>query len=68
MSLSVREDRLVAVNRIGENTLQSVLQGTVELPGDAPPVERVVWVKASPPGWSLRRRTRIGFTSKVSST
>lgn len=67
MSLSVREDRLVAVNRIGENTLQSVLQGTVELPGDAPPVERVVWVKAVP-GWSLRRRTRIGFTSKVSST
>ncbi|NLO66160.1 MAG: DUF3794 domain-containing protein, partial [Firmicutes bacterium] len=48
MSLSVREDRLVAVNRIGENTLQSVLQGTVELPGDAPPVERVVWVKAVP--------------------
>ncbi|HHY15647.1 MAG TPA: DUF3794 domain-containing protein [Firmicutes bacterium] len=48
MSLSVREDRLVAVNRIGENTLQSVLQGTVELPGEAAPVERIVWVKAVP--------------------
>lgn len=48
MSLSVKENRLVAVNRIGENTLQSVLQGTVELPGGAAPIERVVWVKAVP--------------------
>lgn len=48
MSLSVKESRLVAVNRVGENTLQTVLQGKVELPGTAAPVERIVWVKGTP--------------------
>ncbi|HHT67896.1 MAG TPA: DUF3794 domain-containing protein [Firmicutes bacterium] len=48
MSLSVKESRLVAVNRVGENTLQTVLQGKVELPGTAAPVERIVWVKGAP--------------------
>ena len=48
MSLSVKESRLVAVNRVGENTLQTVLQGKVELPGTAAPVERIVWVKGMP--------------------
>ncbi|HHT89852.1 MAG: DUF3794 domain-containing protein [Bacillota bacterium] len=48
MSLSVKESRLVAVNRVGENTLQTVLQGKVDLPSTAAPVERVVWVKGTP--------------------
>jgi LysM repeat protein len=48
MSLSVKENRLVAVNRVGENTFQTVLQGKVELPGTAAPVERIVWVKGTP--------------------
>lgn len=48
MSLSVKESRLVAVNRVGENTLQTVLQGKVELPSTAAPVERIVWVKGTP--------------------
>ncbi|MCK9525829.1 MAG: DUF3794 domain-containing protein, partial [Limnochordia bacterium] len=53
MSLSVKESRLVAVNRVGENTLQTVLQGKVELPGTAAPVERIVWVKGTPKLQSL---------------
>lgn len=48
MSLSVKESRIVAVNRVGENTFQTVLQGKVELPGTAAPVERIVWVKGTP--------------------
>src|SRR5690554_1929656 len=48
MSLSVKENRLVAVNRVGENSLQTVLQGRVELPGTAAPAERIVWVKGAP--------------------
>ena len=48
MSLSVKENRLVAVNRVGENSLQTVLQGRVELPGTAAPAERIVWVKGRP--------------------
>ncbi|HBN94830.1 MAG TPA: hypothetical protein DDZ66_00900 [Firmicutes bacterium] len=48
MSLSVKESRLVAVNRVGENALQTVLQGKVELPSTAAPVERIVWVKGTP--------------------
>ncbi len=48
MSLSVKESRVVAVNRVGENTFQTVLQGKVELPGTAAPVERIVWVKGTP--------------------
>ncbi|NLJ80735.1 MAG: DUF3794 domain-containing protein [Firmicutes bacterium] len=48
MSLSVKENRFTAVNRLGENTLQTVLQGTVELAGTAAPVERVVWIKGAP--------------------
>lgn len=48
MSLSVKENRLVAVNRLGENTLQTVLQGKVELPSTAAPVGRIVWVKGTP--------------------
>ncbi len=48
MSLSVKENRLVAVNRLGENTLQTVLQGKMELPSTAAPVGRVVWVKGTP--------------------
>ena len=53
MSLSVKESRLDAVNRVGENTLQTVLQGKVELPGTAAPVERIVWVKGTPKLQSL---------------
>ena len=45
MSLRVREDRLIAENQIGENTLQAVFQGAVELPSLAAPIARVVWVK-----------------------
>ncbi|NMB02867.1 MAG: DUF3794 domain-containing protein [Firmicutes bacterium] len=48
MSLSVKENRVVAVNRVGENTLQTVLQGKVELPSTAAPVGRIVWVKGTP--------------------
>ncbi|HBG01873.1 MAG TPA: hypothetical protein DDW87_09925, partial [Firmicutes bacterium] len=48
MSLSVKESRLVAANRVGENTLQTVLQGKVDLPSTAAPVERIVWVKGTP--------------------
>lgn len=48
MSLSVKENRVVAVNRVGENTLQTVLQGKVELPSTAAPVGRIVWVKGKP--------------------
>lgn len=48
MSLSVKENRLVAVNRLGENSLQTVLQGKVELPSTAAPVGRIVWVKGTP--------------------
>lgn len=48
MSLSVKENRIAAVNRVGENTLQTVLQGKVELPSTAAPVGRIVWVKGVP--------------------
>ncbi|HHY10917.1 MAG TPA: DUF3794 domain-containing protein, partial [Firmicutes bacterium] len=48
MSLSVKESRLVAVNRLRENTLQTVLQGQVDLPATAAPIERVAWVKGTP--------------------
>ncbi|NMA60886.1 MAG: DUF3794 domain-containing protein [Firmicutes bacterium] len=48
MSLSVKENRLVAVNRLGENTLQTVLQGRMDLPSTAAPIGRVVWVKGTP--------------------
>ena len=48
MSLSVKESRLIAVNRVGENTLQTVLQGKVDLPSTAAPVGRIVWVKGTP--------------------
>ena len=53
MSLSVKENRLVAVNRVGENSLQTVLQGRVELPGTAAPAERIVWVQGRPQLQSL---------------
>lgn len=53
MSLSVKENRVVAVNRVGENTLQTVLQGKVELPSTAAPVGRIVWVKGVPAVQSL---------------
>ena len=48
MSLRVREDRLIAENQIGENTLQAVFQGVVELPSLAAPIARIVWVKGYP--------------------
>ena len=48
MSLSVKENRIVAANRVGENSLQTVLQGKVELPGTAAPVGRILWVKGVP--------------------
>ena len=48
MSLSVKESRIVAVNRVGENTLQTVLQGKVELPSTAAPIGRIIWVKGTP--------------------
>lgn len=48
MSLSVKENRIAAVNRVGENTLQTVLQGKVDLPSTAAPVGRIVWVKGVP--------------------
>lgn len=48
MSLSVQENRIVAVNRVGENSLQTVLQGKVELPSTAAPIGRIVWVKGDP--------------------
>jgi len=48
MSLSVKESRIVAVNRVGENTLQTVLQGKVDLPSSAAPIGRIVWVKGRP--------------------
>lgn len=48
MSLSVEENRFEAVSRLGENTLQTVLQGNVELPSTAAPIERVIWVQGQP--------------------
>lgn len=48
MSLRVREDCLIAENQLGENTLQAVFQGVVELPSLAAPIARVVWVKGYP--------------------
>lgn len=57
MSLSVKENRLVTVNQLGENTLQIVLQGKVELPSTAAPVGRIVWVKGTPvlQGWAAEQ-------------
>jgi len=40
MSLRVREDCLIAENQLGENTLQAVFQGVVELPSLAAPIAR----------------------------
>ncbi len=48
MGLKVKEEVLHVENSVGENTAQSVLQGTLELPASAPNIERVVWLKGSP--------------------
>ncbi|HHU60488.1 MAG TPA: DUF3794 domain-containing protein [Natronincola sp.] len=45
MSLSVKENRFMAINRLGENMLQTVLQGKVDLSAEKDPIGRVVWMK-----------------------
>lgn len=48
MSLRVKEERLYVENQLGDNSLQAVFQGTVELPVNAEGIARVVWVKGHP--------------------
>ncbi|MGI6148099.1 MAG: DUF3794 domain-containing protein [Firmicutes bacterium] len=48
MSLRVKEERLYVENQLGDQSLQAVFQGTVELPTNAPEIARVVWVKGRP--------------------
>src|SRR5690554_3694186 len=48
MSLRVKEERLYVENQLGDNSLQAVFQGTVELPVNADGIARVVWVKGHP--------------------
>lgn len=48
MSLRVKEERLYVENQLGDNSLQAVFQGTVELPVHAEGIARVVWIKGHP--------------------
>ena len=45
MSLKIKEEVLHVENMVGENTIQTVFQTALDLPGTAPSIGRVVWVK-----------------------
>lgn len=47
MSLKIKEEFLHVESLIGENTTQTVLQTTLDIPSTAPNIARVVWVKGS---------------------
>jgi len=45
MSLSIKEEYLKVESLVGENSAQTVLQTTLDLPGSAPSIGRIVWIK-----------------------
>lgn len=47
MSLKIKEEVINAENLVGANTAQTVLQGTLALPGSAPSISRIVWIRGS---------------------
>lgn len=53
--LKVKEEQLRVDTLLGENTTQSVFQATVDLPTNAPDVERVIWFKGKP----ILRETQV---------
>lgn len=45
MSLNIKEEVLHVESLVGENSAQTVLQTTLDLPASAPSIGRIVWIK-----------------------
>lgn len=45
MSLKIKEEVLHVENKVGRNSVQTVLQSSLVLPGALPSIERIVWVR-----------------------
>ena len=44
MSLKIKEEVLQVENLVGKNSVQTVLQSSLVLPGALPSIERIVWI------------------------
>src|SRR5690554_444693 len=48
MSLNIKEEVLHVESLVGENTAQTVLQTTLDIPSASVSIERIVWLKGKP--------------------